>query len=108
MTVEFEQILHITDSTIVRNQIQNDCHEFATFTGNCVGEIQDASSPDQWWCTPTEENPADLVTRATSLENIAADSFFSKWTKVFKKGTCLCRQLARKTKLQRSNFWTLK
>ena len=40
ISIEFDRVIHITDSTIVRNQIQNDSHVFTTFTGNRIAEIQ--------------------------------------------------------------------
>lgn len=67
------QTLHYyTDSTIVLSWIKASPHMWKVFVANRVSQIQSLSNPDQWFYIPTENNPADLLTRGIStfeLEN---------------------------------------
>ena len=87
--IEFDRVMHITDSTIVRNQIESDSHEFATFTGNRIAEIQSKSKPDEWWWTPSKENPAVLITRAANPNDLGEDSLFQTGPEYLKRDTSL-------------------
>ena len=60
---EFDAVIHITDSSIVRAQIQKQSYGFGTFVANRVAEIQSKSNPNEWYWTKSENNPADMTTR---------------------------------------------
>ena len=70
--IKFEKTYHFIDSRTVLGAINKEAYGFATFFANRVGEIRDASSPEDWSWIPSEENPADSITRGAApayLEN---------------------------------------
>ena len=60
-----------TDSTSVLWWIKGHSRQFKPFVANRIGEIQASVSPDKWRYVPTKENPADYLTRGTTLEEIS-------------------------------------
>ena len=60
---KFDRVVHITDSAIVRAQIQKESYGFGTFIANRVAEIQSRSNPNEWYWTNSCNNPADMTTR---------------------------------------------
>lgn len=69
MSYNFEYVLYITDSAIVKAQINNDRLRFTTFVAVQIAEIQSKSKPEEWYWTASSNNPADLATRCrTSME----------------------------------------
>ena len=71
MDFTFDRIIHLVDSSIVRAQIQKESYGFATFVATRIGEIQSLTDPTEWWWIPTEENPADMVTRINSADKLS-------------------------------------
>ena len=57
-----------SDSTSVLQYIINQDKWFRTFVANRLAVIRDGSQPTQWKYVPTSDNPADLVSRGTSVE----------------------------------------
>ena len=49
MTHKFSSVMHVTDSAIVRAQIQKESYGFGTFVATQVAEIQAKSDPSEWW-----------------------------------------------------------
>ena len=76
LDLEFSCVMHITDSQIVRCQIQKESHGFKTFTANRIAEVQTKSDPNEWWWVASKDNPADLTTRSTLPEEIGEDSIW--------------------------------
>lgn len=76
LDIEFSSVMHITDSQIVRCQIQKESHGFKTFTANRIAEIQTKSDPNEWWWVPSKDNPADLTTRSTAPEELGEASIW--------------------------------
>ena len=74
MRISFERCLHLTDSQIVRSQIQKESHGFATFVAHRIAEIQETTSPDEWWWIETKDNPADMTTRCKSPSDLDSHS----------------------------------
>ena len=73
--LKFEETVHISDSKCTIATINNDTSELKEFFGNRALEIIKHSEPKQWHHVKSEENIADLGTRANaSIEDIAADS----------------------------------
>ncbi|XP_045109596.1 uncharacterized protein LOC123503684 [Portunus trituberculatus] len=66
MRYNYSRIIHITDSEIVRAQIQKESHRFNTFVGSRVAEIQSKTEPIEWYWVSSKENNADLTTRECS------------------------------------------
>ena len=63
MEWSFDTVVHITDSEIVRGQIQKESFRFNTYVGNRIAEIQEKSQPSEWYWVSTDNNVADLCTR---------------------------------------------
>lgn len=74
MSYDFEYVLHVTDSAIVRAQINNDKLRFSTYVAVRIAEIQSKSKPEEWYWTSSSNNPADLATRCRTIEEISYDS----------------------------------
>ncbi|XP_071530460.1 uncharacterized protein [Panulirus ornatus] len=49
----FDRVLHLTDSMIVRSQIQNESHGFGAFVGTRIAEIQTHTNTNDWWWVAT-------------------------------------------------------
>ena len=59
-----------TDSEIVLAYIRNDTKRFKTFVANRVSQIRRVSEPDQWFHIPGNQNPADVLSRGCSTDNV--------------------------------------
>ena len=59
-----------TDSKVTLAWIQNKPHKWKTFVANRVSEIHSLSDPKQWHHIAGVVNPADLLTRGISAENL--------------------------------------
>ena len=56
--------------------IRNPSRKFQVFVANGVGEIQTLTNPNQWRHIPSEENPADLVTRGVTLSKLVSLNYW--------------------------------
>ena len=65
MNLHFAAVIHITDSTIVRWQIQKESYGFKSCVATRVGEIQSKTEPSEWWWIQSDLNPSDLTARIT-------------------------------------------
>ena len=83
MKVEFENVIHIVDSEIVKAMISKESYGFNTFAGNRLGEIQTLSKPKEWrWVAGKPWiNVADLITRGTAPSELKEDSIWQKGPK---------------------------
>ena len=59
-----------TDSEIVLACIRNDTKRFKTFVANRVSQIRRVSEPDQLLHIPGNQNPADVLSRGCSTDNV--------------------------------------
>ena len=59
-----------SDSANVLWWIRGRSREFKPFVANRVGEIQTITNPDQWRHIPTDQNPADLLSRGMKAADI--------------------------------------
>ncbi|XP_060831545.1 uncharacterized protein LOC132915753 [Bombus pascuorum] len=57
-----------TDSTIVLHWISTSPHTLKTFVANRISEIQTRTSSHDWCHVPTNDNPADLISRGQTPE----------------------------------------
>ena len=71
---EFERVVHIVDSEIVRAMINRDSYGFNTFTSTRIGEIQEGSLPSDWYWVSGNDNVADIVSRGEYPENLDSNS----------------------------------
>lgn len=60
-----------TDSTLVLSWIAGCPSRWKTFVANRVSEIQTNTTVTDWHHVPSEDNPADLISRGTSPQNLA-------------------------------------
>jgi len=60
-----------SDSMNVLYWIHSQSRQYKPFVANRVGTIHQHSSPYQWRHVPTKENPADLASRGTSVDQLA-------------------------------------
>lgn len=79
---KFQRIFHITDSSIVRTQIQKESFRFNPFAANRVAEIQSRTDPTEWYWVPSEDNLANLTTRECPLSELRPDSVWQRGSKV--------------------------
>ena len=78
MRYNYSRIIHITDSEIVRAQIQKESHRFNTFVGNRVAEIQSKTEPIEWYWASSKENNADLTTRECNPLDLGTTSVWQR------------------------------
>ena len=77
--------IKISDATIWSDSmdviwwVRGRSHQFKTSVANRISVIHQVTSPDQWRHVPTAENPADLVSRGCSVEEIQCKSIGSLW-----------------------------
>ena len=76
--LEYDQVkeTYWTDSKTVLEYINNDARRFHVFVGNRVQEIRDKTSPDQWHYIGTKENPADVASRGSSVQELINNSLW--------------------------------
>ena len=72
--IEFESVIHLTDSSIVLSQILNESIRFNVFVANRLSEIQTKSKVSEWFWVSSENNVADLTTRFLSPEELNSES----------------------------------
>jgi len=70
LSIDKQNIIFWTDSTSVLWWIRGHSRQFKPFVANRIGEIQASVSPDRWRYVPTRENPADYLTRGSTLVEI--------------------------------------
>ena len=78
MRLEFDRELHIVDSEIVRSMIQKQSYGFKTFVATRIGEIQEATEPEDWWWCRGELNVADFITRGKTPSEIGSESVWQQ------------------------------
>ena len=74
--LNFTKKFHFLDSKTVLGAISKESYGFSTFFANRVGEIRSSSSADDWFWIPSEDNPADLLTRGTPPDQLDMGSFW--------------------------------
>lgn len=67
-----------TDSTVVLHWLKKTPSDLKTFVGNRVAKIQTASQPRWWSHVVSEDNPADMLSRGSSVEELLVSQ---KWLK---------------------------
>ncbi|XP_055922514.1 uncharacterized protein LOC129953385 [Eupeodes corollae] len=65
-----------TDSSIVLHWISTHSSKLNTFVGNRVAEIQDTTKEVVWKHVPTSDNPADIVSRGCTAEELKSSIWF--------------------------------
>ncbi|XP_063901935.1 uncharacterized protein LOC135121564 [Zophobas morio] len=65
-----------SDSTIVLAWIKGTPASYQTFVGNRISEIQTLSPKDGWYHVKSEDNPADIISRGCTPENLKNNSLW--------------------------------
>ena len=70
--LEYEEVkeTYWTYSKTVLGYINNDARRFQVFVGNRVQDIRDKTSPEQLRYIGTKENPADVASRGSSVQDL--------------------------------------
>ena len=79
-----------SDSSSALQYIRNQVQRFGTFVANRLAFIPDGSQPTQWKYVPTSDNPADLVSRGTSVEKLTHQSQLVSGPQFLWKEESLC------------------
>lgn len=77
LEIDIELATFWCDNLNVLYWIRNQSRQYKPFVANRIGEIHRATNPSQWRYIPTKENPADCVSRGTSVANLDSES--SNW-----------------------------
>jgi len=56
--------------------IHGHSRQFKNFVANRIGMIQSETKPQQWRYVPTKHNPADVITRGTSVKKLSTNSLW--------------------------------
>ncbi|XP_060831683.1 uncharacterized protein LOC132915932 [Bombus pascuorum] len=120
------RIVYWTDSTIVLHWINTSPHTLKTFVANRVADIQRQTQTSEWRHLSTTDNPADLISRGQTPEDLLrstmwqqgpkwlqkAEKYWPKWNPVplteipeQKKATCLSLISADHSPLERFSSW---
>lgn len=67
LDVKFDKISYWSDSSIVLSYIKSETLRFHRFVDNKVCFIRNFSNCDDWHYVPSENNPADLISRGASV-----------------------------------------
>ena len=72
MDYKCSRVFCLTDSMIVRCQIQKESYGFKMFTATRIEEIQENSEPSEWLWVCSAMNPADMTTRVTDAKGLSS------------------------------------
>ena len=78
MDLQFEAIMFLVDSEIVRSMIQKESYGFNTFAAVRVGEIQENSNPSDWYWVEGKHNAADCITRGKKPSQLGEHSVWQE------------------------------
>lgn len=92
--IKIDKCFYWTDSKIVLAWLRLEPNNLKIFEAHRVAEIQISSSIDNWHYVNTSENPADILSRGTTTDELKnsklwwhGPSFLSKKTAVFTEST---------------------
>ena len=72
--MDLHQVHFWSDSMNVLHWIRNSSRQFKPFVAHRVGEIQTATDSSQWRYVPSKLNPADMLTRGTTVAKLVENS----------------------------------
>ncbi|XP_033317545.1 uncharacterized protein LOC117215262 [Bombus bifarius] len=76
LATKISRIVYWTDSTIVLHWIRSSSHTLKTFVANRVAEIQTKTNTSDWRHVPTDDNPADLISRGQTPKEFLCPSIW--------------------------------
>jgi transposase len=71
--VQFDEVYYWSDSLCTLYWIKKEGQRYGVFVMNRITEINDLTEPQHWRHVPTEDNPADKVTRGLSFDKFKVD-----------------------------------
>ncbi|XP_064648766.1 uncharacterized protein LOC135500976 [Lineus longissimus] len=74
-----------TDSMIVLYYIRNEAKRYQTFVANRVAKIHENTVPTQWRHVPTDQNPADDVSRGMTADELIGNDRWKHGPEFLKK-----------------------
>ncbi len=74
LTLPIHSITLWSDSTTVLNWLLSQSCRFKVFVGTRVAEIQELTESDTWRYVPSQDNPADDITKGRSIRDIGRES----------------------------------
>ncbi|XP_065118880.2 uncharacterized protein [Paramisgurnus dabryanus] len=74
LTLPIQSITLWSDSTTVLNWLLSQSCRFKVFVGTRVAEIQELTESDTWRYVPSQDNPADDITKGRSIRDIGSES----------------------------------
>lgn len=80
-----DRIIHWCDSSIVLGWLKGDISKLKTFVANRIGEIQENTQSSSWRYVPTAENPADLISRGVSADQLCHTDMWWEGPKFLQK-----------------------
>ena len=78
MRYKFTKVYHIIDSEIVKAMINKESYGFNTFSANHIADIQQKTTPSEWFWVKGVLNIAHWVTHGTSPMELDRDSLWQK------------------------------
>jgi hypothetical protein len=76
LNTTFDQCVYWTDSTIVLSWLQLQPSSLKTFVANRVSQIQSLTDPKEWCHVPSEQNPADILSRGRTPHQLNQSSLW--------------------------------
>lgn len=78
MNIDIHEGIFWSDSMDVLWWVRGRSRQFKPFVANRVGQIQTVTEPAQWRHVPTDQNPADVITRGlSSMDLIQAEKWWN-------------------------------
>ena len=81
-----------TDFTIVLQWLRQLTRQCTIFVANRVSQIQETIPRENWKHVPTKENPADVASRGTSVQELINNSLWWKGPDFLHRETIICPQ----------------
>ncbi|KAK9704107.1 hypothetical protein QE152_g28489 [Popillia japonica] len=76
LNISIQKVRLWTDSTIVLSWIKSPSRTWKTFVSNRVSEIQTLTKDENWHHVRTNENPADIISRGTTLDELSRSTLW--------------------------------
>ncbi|XP_043468337.1 uncharacterized protein LOC122502381 [Leptopilina heterotoma] len=109
LTVKIKDSWFWSDSMVALSWIRADLSRWHIFVGNRVSKIQQHTSAEKWNQVRTDQNPADLISRGTELDDLEKLTIwwngpsYSSWTKLCRI-TPYCQRFAGNLKRKKNGL----
>ena len=75
---KIDRVRYWTDSITVMKYLKNESRRFHRFVSNKISFILNFTSSNDWFYVPTKMNPADIISRGSSPENLMNSELWNK------------------------------